>query len=830
VRLNLRGKILTIATAVMLFAVGSVIVTSAVLSSREYEAALHSRSLAIGKSLGIQFERLLQLGLGVDDIMGFEEQCQEVINAYPGVDLAFVTSADGRILFHSGNGGSILTGPLAAAATAGVQAVVVQQIDNVLRHNAVIPAATPDGQHVASIVISFPAEFVSARLRELMLTDIGVGLLVLISGLGVLYVALVVVVTRPLGSLINTVSKLRATPQDMSRRATVSSDDELGQLGVAFNGLMDELQHTTVSKSELEKAMEELRRMSDALFEQKEHAEVTLSSIGDAVISVDAGIRVQYLNPVAEQLTGWQLPEALGRPLQEVLRLIDAATGDELSNPFGAAFGEEAASNDADADLIHRDGSAIGIKYTAAPMHGPTGNLSGGVLTLRDVSAERSMAQRLLWEASHDALTGLFNRREFTAQVEAAVDSARRLEQHHVVCFMDLDRFKIVNDTAGHAAGDELLKSLSRILQSHVGQADILARLGGDEFALLLKDCSLKSAQKIAADLLAAVDCFRFDNQGKAFTVGVSIGIAPITGEHSCAGVLSMADTACYQAKEQGRNRVCVYRTGSDDLAAGRRETDWVSRINTALDENRFALFHQTYLPLAPEAEHRDHLEVLVRMLDEDGSLILPGSFVTAAERFNLMPAIDCWVIRHVFARYHRLMEQRGGKPLTCAINVSGASLNECGFLNFVRQQTEEHHIPPNAICFEISESIIVNNLRGAADFAKVCHSLGVLFAVDDFGTGSNSFGYLKNLNVDYIKIDGGFVRNLGEDGIDRVMTEAINRIGRIMGIRTVAKHAENESIINALRETGVTYAQGFAVNPPMPLVAEPNDAHRNDK
>jgi diguanylate cyclase (GGDEF)-like protein len=423
------------------------------------------------------------------------------------------------------------------------------------------------------------------------------------------------------------------------------------------------------------------------------------------------------------------------------------------------------------------------------------------------------------WEATHDVLTGLVNRREFESLVEGSVASARDAGKHHVVCYMDLDQFKVVNDTCGHAAGDDLLKEVAGLLQSRVRESDTLARLGGDEFGLLLEGCSLERAQFIAADLLAAIGDVRFNRDAKLFTIGVSIGLATVTGDsNSSAETLSMADTACYWAKEQGRNRVCVYRTGDTDMATRRREMGWIARINSALAEDRFTLYHQSYLPLNEAAGACKHIEVLLRMIDEEGNLVQPGSFLPAAERYNLMPAVDRWVVRAVFSRYHALVAQRGGEPLTCAINLSGTSLNAEGFFDFVRQQALEHALPPQSICFEITETAAINNLRTAAEFIKECKSMGFLFALDDFGTGTSSFGYLKNLPVDYLKIDGGFVKNLERDAVDKAMTETINRIGHIMGIKTVAEYAENAAIIQELRGMGVDYAQGYGVCKPTPL------------
>jgi diguanylate cyclase (GGDEF)-like protein/PAS domain S-box-containing protein len=563
-----------------------------------------------------------------------------------------------------------------------------------------------------------------------------------------------------------------------------------------------------------------LREVTRALFEQKERAEVTLRSIGDGVITTDADARVEFLNPVAEQLSGWSLSDVRNRPLTEFLNLLDAASGESVAAPVSQALAENRiVSCGRDIDLVRRDGGRIGIDDSAAPIHGPDGDVIGCVLIFRDVSSVRAFTKLRSWEAAHDVLTGLVNRREFEGLVDAAVASAQQAGKLHVICYLDLDQFKVVNDTCGHAAGDDLLKELAGLLLSRIRKSDTLARLGGDEFGLLLDGCSLERAQFIAADLLAVVGGYRFNWETRPYSIGVSIGLATISGDSASGSeVLAMADTACYWAKEQGRNRVCVYRTGDSDMAARRRETGWVMRIKSALAEDRFMLYHQSFLPLNVAAGGREHIEVLLRMIDEEGNLIQPGSFLPAAERFNLMPAIDRWVVSTLFVRYHELVAARGGGPLTCAINLSGTTLNAEGFPDFIRQLAIEYALPPQSICFEITETAAINNLRKAAEFIKECKSMGFLFALDDFGTGTSSFGYLKNLPIDYLKIDGGFVRNLEHDAVDKAMTEAINRIGHIMGIKTIAEYAENDSIIQGLISMGVDYAQGYGVCMPTPL------------
>jgi diguanylate cyclase (GGDEF)-like protein/PAS domain S-box-containing protein len=819
--LGLRQKILVLATAVILCAVGAVIAASTQLAAHAYEEALQSRSMAIAKSLTLQLERLLALGIEPDQLLGFEDQCREVVRAYPGIDYALVVAADdGRVLFHSRPGdASPLAPALLAAVAQGEERLVTHEEEGSAWHSVVMPVGAPRMLRATSVIVGFRAEQVAGQVRRMWWTGIGIGLLVLLTGVVVLHGVLAVYVTRPLARLMAMVVTLRESPLDFTRRARVDSRDELGQLGQAFNELMEQLHRSTVSKAELEHAMAAQRELSDALYAQKERAEVTLRSIAEGVVTTDAEGRVSYLNPVAEQLTGWRTPQAAGRALAEVVPLVEAGTHAPVADPLVAPAAQ------GELELRRRDGSVLSIRHSAAEMHDRAGALAGHVLALRDVSEERRVARQRSWEAAHDMLTGLVNRREFGQRMQAALAQARSLGRHHVVCFMDLDRFKIVNDSCGHAAGDELLKQIAALLGERVRQSDTLARMGGDEFALLLQGCSLDRAQLIANDLLSAVADLRFECKGKVFSVGLSIGLAALTADSSGAEeVLGRADAACYWAKEQGRQCACVYCEGDQELATRQREVGWVTRISAALDEDRFELYHQRFLALQPDGSGRMHLEVLLRLVDEQGQLVAPSSFLPAAERFHLMPAIDKWVIRKVFAGYHELARRLGG-PLTCAINLSGTSLNIEGLLDFIREQAAAQALPPQAICFEITETAAINNLRHAREFIQQCRALGMLFALDDFGTGTSSFGYLRNLPVDFLKIDGSFVRNMYGDNINRAMTEAIHRIGRIMGIRTVAEFVDDVRCIELLRGIGVDYAQGYAVCRPAALFPAPQAA-----
>ncbi|HEX6137193.1 MAG TPA: EAL domain-containing protein, partial [Casimicrobiaceae bacterium] len=441
------------------------------------------------------------------------------------------------------------------------------------------------------------------------------------------------------------------------------------------------------------------------------------------------------------------------------------------------------------------------------------------VLVIQDMSRERQYAARLSNLASHDALTGLLNRREFEQRVRAIVEHRKADDGQHAVLYLDLDQFKVVNDTSGHAAGDELLRQVGALLRPRLREGDVLARLGGDEFGVLLPHCPPAPALRIAEGLRKAIVDFRFAWKNRSFTIGVSIGLVNLAeGPHTLASVLSAADAACYLAKDKGRNRVQVYRPEDSEVALRRGEMEWVHRLHRALAEDRLCLFSQPMRAMhSPGADVR-HEELLVRLIDEQNELIPPIAFIPAAERYHLMPSIDRWVIRTAF----RVLAERraAGKAIgTYAINVSGTSIGDDQFLDYVRENFARFRIPHAAICFEITETTAVTSLSKAADFIGALREPGCRFALDDFGVGVSSFTYLKQLPVDYLKIDGSFVKNMLHDPVDAAMVEAIHRIGRVMGKQTIAESVETAATLDALRSVGVDYAQGNAIAPPAMFV-----------
>jgi len=559
----------------------------------------------------------------------------------------------------------------------------------------------------------------------------------------------------------------------------------------------------------------ERKLYEDALFREKESAQITLQSIGDGVITTDSECNVEYVNPVAEELTGWKVDDASGRTIDEIFRGFHEETCEPLENPLAVSIRRNRSIKSVRPTLlIRRDGNELYIESTASPIRDGKGDVTGGVLVFHDVSESRELNRRLSYHASHDILTGLVNRREFESRLERALKSAKARETSYALLYLDLDQFKIVNDSCGHSAGDALLGQLGALLKSKIRWRDTLARLGGDEFGVLLESCSLEEAMNTAETLRLAIGEYKFVWEDRSFRLGVSIGVVPITADNEdVAALLSAADSACAAAKEAGRNRIHSFQENDIDLMRRRREMQWAARINNALEENRFELFRQTIQPLQAEEEGA-HYEILLRMRDENGGIISPGLFIEAAERYGITPSIDRWVIRSAFRWLVSEADERERLSL-CSINLSGQSLGDEKFLPFVIDQFQMSGIDATKICFEITETAAIASYSQANRFINALKELGCKFALDDFGTGLSSFGYLKHFPVDFLKIDGSFVKEILHDPIDREMVRSINEIGHLTGKQTIAEFAENEEIITMLRGMGIDYAQGYGVSEP---------------
>ena len=569
--------------------------------------------------------------------------------------------------------------------------------------------------------------------------------------------------------------------------------------------------------------MVDVTASNQELFREKELAQVTLHSIADAVITTNAQGSIEYINPVAEELTGWQAEDARGKELSHVFDIIHEKTRSPAENPVDKVLREGTVATLADhTALISKQGIEYSIEDSAAPIRNREGQIIGAVVVFHDATQARKLQRELSWQASHDKLTGLVNRQKFEQELAITLQELTTAPQNHVLCYLDLDRFKIVNDTCGHLAGDELLRQISQRLKDQVRAGDIVARLGGDEFGILLKQCALVDARIISEKILKAVQSFRFLWEAKAFSVGVSIGLVSVDESSTLTEILSAADAACYVAKDQGRNRVQVYEHHNMVLKNQRGERQWSVQIQHALEDNRFCLYRQIIVGSKPP--NRPMYEILLRMIDEQGNLILPDRFIPAAERYNLMQSIDRWVISTFFDHLSRTLtgdSSTDGDERTTPlyfINLSGNSIDDVQFLNFVKTQIRTHDIPPHSIGFEITETAAISNLQQARHLMAELHHLGCEFSLDDFGSGMSSFGYLKNLPVDYLKIDGHFVRDLSDDPATYAIVEAINHVGHVIGVKTIAEYVENDTLRQTLNSIGVDYLQGYGIAEPVPL------------
>ncbi len=550
---------------------------------------------------------------------------------------------------------------------------------------------------------------------------------------------------------------------------------------------------------------------------------VAVESIGDAVITTDLEGRVTFVNAAAGKLTGWKHADAKGEPLSVVCQLIDEALHAGAPDPVERALRRNDEYRVARGVLLRcRDGTEIAIRATAVPLRGSDEEVRGALLVLRDARQERHYATQLSHQASHDALTGLINRREFERRLSLALAGARENGRHHAMLYLDLDQFKLVNDTSGHAAGDELMRQVSLVLGERLREGDTLARLGGDEFGVLLENCLPAHAIRIAQGLRQTVTDLHFVWQDRSFSIGVSIGLVNIgTGALTLDGVMSAGDAACYMAKEKGRNRVHVYHPKDTELAVRHGEMEWVTRLQGALKANRFCLFAQPIVGIGPVDPTERHFELLLRMVDVHDQMVPPMAFIPAAERYNLMPAIDRWVVRQAFELIANRSARAGADSSDIyMINLSAASLGDDDFLDFIRDRFLQFELATRAVCFEITETAAIANFGKAVQFMEELRALGCRFSLDDFGVGMSSFGYLKRLPVDFLKIDGSFVQDMLANPIDSAMVEAINGIGHVMGKRTVAESVEDPTTMQRLRELGVDYAQGFAIARPTPFLA----------
>jgi diguanylate cyclase (GGDEF)-like protein/PAS domain S-box-containing protein len=562
----------------------------------------------------------------------------------------------------------------------------------------------------------------------------------------------------------------------------------------------------------------EQRHLEAVLAREKERLQVILASIGEGIVSLDAAGQVNYLNTAAERLIGHAASAALGKPLGEIAYLQDP----KHNRPLSPAVMDLVRSGGVTvaANLLTPFGETRQVEVRASPLQaGDGGEHPGSVVVLRDVSELRRMTQNLEYQASHDELTGLVNRREFNARLRDAMEQCRSTGEPYALCYVDLDQFKTVNDICGHHAGDLLLQQITASLRQHIREHDTLARLGGDEFGLLLMRCPAEQAVAYANELRGVISEVRFTWSGRVFTVDASVGITMLN--HVEGGIdeaLSVADATCYVAKEQGRNRVRLYRPGDVDLRRQFGHMRWAQRLKDALDGSQFLLYEQDVTPVTPRDGDLPAVEVLLRLKEPDGRVISAGDFLEAAERYQMMPAIDRFVVQGVLDHLHR---ERS--PRRCFVNLSGQSLGDDGFHGFLLEMFAHRPQLAQYIVFEVTETAVISTLSKAQRIMQLLHERGCQFALDDFGTGMSSYGYLKDLPVDVLKIAGTFITDMVTDRLDRAMIASIQQVAQLLGLATVAECVSSRAACDLLAELGVDYGLGNWIAPPRPFMEVTN-------
>lgn len=568
---------------------------------------------------------------------------------------------------------------------------------------------------------------------------------------------------------------------------------------------------------------------------QLQWVETALHSVNDAVILTDNLGRIILLNPIAEKMTGWKAQEAKSAPVSEIFLLAQESIDDILISTLEESQSPQNIASNLKHGLLGNRNShySCSIEYTITPIQDSNKKTAGTAIVFREIDKSCHLNEHSSWQVNHDFLTGLINRSYFEHCLAQAVLNASELETNHALCYLDFDHFKIINETLDYAAGDEFLRQISLILQQRVRKTDVLARLGGDEFGLILYQCNLEQALNVLQMVCAEIQAFKFVWQEKTFSFSVSAGISMLSAQSvSPSRMLIAANSACEIAKSKGRNSIHVYQPNDREISVSQEGRQWIPRLYKALEDNQFCLYFQPIIPVDLKLQTHSRrfqasFEILLRFRDDSGRVIAPGYFIPVAERYGLMHLLDRWVIRNLFQYLEHqniqamYPEQQGSDGFLYMVNLSGASLNDERFLDFVKAQFETYSIPPQIICFEITETMAIANLSKAMHLIQQLKALGCYFALDDFGSGMSSLGYLKNLPIDYLKIDGDFIKDIAQNQVDCEIVEAIHRMARAMGIQTIAEFVENTEILTKLKTLGINYAQGYGIARPAPLRPE---------
>jgi len=664
--------------------------------------------------------------------------------------------------------------------------------DNLMLY--VYQAMVVDSEEIGAVYLA--SDLSAAIWRELKFVSLIIA--VLFVALFITFLLTVPLLNRvalPVAQLAKTAQRV-SQDHDYSLRAEKHSSDEMGILVDAFNDMLDTVE-----------------TQNKALIAVKNNYQALYDNNPTMVFNLDMQGRIVSVNRFGAKQLGLGVEELQGCAISNFSHPDDAAGFEQF---FETCRHHPELIHRQESRKICRNGNVIWVRETARLVTDES-NFQRLLLVCEDITETRRLSEKIAYQASHDELTGLVNRRQFDIHIQSLVSQAEIDESEHVLCYLDLDQFKIVNDTCGHLAGDELLRQLGEVLRHQVRKTDILARLGGDEFGILMSHCSVEQAFSTCEKLRNIICDFQFAWENRSFNIGVSVGIAPINlTSGNAVDILKEADAACYAAKEKGRNRVHVFSPDDEELTLRQGEMQWVEKIRMGIEQNRFQLYGQLIVPIASNDEGL-HFETLIRYIDEQGKVIPPGAFLPAAERYNIAPPLDRWVISRLFehlATTPNLLERLE----MCSVNLSGLSMSDETMLTFIDEQFQKWHIPTHKICFEITETAAISNLSYARQFINSLRTKGCLFSLDDFGSGLSSFAYLKNLPVDFLKIDGLFVKDILEDRVDLTMVKSINEVAHVMSKKTIAEFVENRDIFELLKTLGVNYAQGYGIAKPVPL------------
>lgn len=553
---------------------------------------------------------------------------------------------------------------------------------------------------------------------------------------------------------------------------------------------------------------------------------LAFDSIDEVVLKLDVNLRIEYFNAAAETMLGVSASALAGQHFLKRYDFFDDRTKSsfnpvlerKLQSEIGFKYEEPLL-------LLGNDVQIAYVGLACAPIIINNSEVEGYFIILRDLTEHQSLSSKLHYHSSHDQLSGLLSRMEFEARLQQAINGANDVSAdqpaEHVLIFLDIDQFRVINDTCGHAVGDELIRQFSSELSSIVRKRDTLARVGGDEFAIILWNCPEAKGIQIATQIREHVEAFRFVWVDKIHQVTVSMGVTCIKPNalSSWAEALRLVDGACDTAKENGRNRVEVTTPDDPRMQDRYGEMEWVHRLVAAVEGQGLLLFRQAIQPIGgtqvPGAPHT-HFEVLVRYQDAEGKIVPPGVFLPPAERYNLIGMLDRWVVRTTL---QWISANTNNEIIDiCSINLSGASMCDRHMPDYIKNLFTETGVDPSCICFEITETVAITNITNASDFIRELKAIGCKFALDDFGVGMSSFAYLKHLDVDYVKIDGSFVKNMASDPIDKEMVRSINDIGHILGKKTVAEFCEDQACFDTLKRLGVDYVQGYYIGKPQPI------------